>query len=45
MKGIDIIIPVHKYNEDIEKLLTTCLTSVKEMINQTNNVDVDVHCW
>lgn len=43
MKGIDIIIPVHKYDESIETLLTRCLTSVKDMIMNTTDVNVDVH--
>lgn len=31
MKGIDIIIPVHEYNEEISNLLTRCLSSLKKM--------------
>jgi hypothetical protein len=44
MKGIDVIIPVHKYNEDIEALLARCVASVKEMaiIGKSNNIKVDV---
>lgn len=31
MKGIDIIIPVHKYNTSVAELLARCLNSIKEM--------------
>jgi hypothetical protein len=38
MKGIDIIIPVHKYDENVMKLLQRCLTSLAAMaVNGKNN--------
>lgn len=45
MKGIDIVIPVHKYNEEVSVLLKRCLTSVKEMgsVSLKNNIKLDVH--
>jgi hypothetical protein len=44
MKGIDIIIPVHKYNSDVQSLLDRCLTSIKDMATQTGGkLDIDVH--
>lgn len=41
MKGIDIIIPVHKYDESTEALLTRCLASVKDMAIEAKNVKVN----
>jgi hypothetical protein len=45
MNNIDIIIPVHKYNDDIKNLLARCLTSVKEMAINAQKTDIicDVH--
>jgi hypothetical protein len=45
MKGIDIIIPVHKYNKDISVLLSRCVSSVNDMSKETlkSNINVDVH--
>lgn len=45
MKGIDIIIPVHKYTEEVSELLKRCLASVKEMAEKANEVNVkcDLH--
>lgn len=43
MKGIDIIIPVHKYDDDVKALLNRCLTSVNDMIKATtNDIKVDI---
>ena len=44
MKGIDIIIPVHKYNEEVSVLLKRCLDSVKTMasVNKDNQVKTDL---
>lgn len=44
MKGIDIIIPVHKYDDDVVKTLQRCLTSLKEMaaVSKTANIDTDI---
>lgn len=36
MKGIDIVIPVHKYDADVKALLTRCLNSVKVMAEVSN---------
>lgn len=45
MKGIDVIIPVHKYDTDIAGLLKRCLESVKEMslVNKQNDVTTNVY--
>lgn len=45
MKGIDIIIPVHTYNEEVEQLLSRCMSSLKDMaINaRSNNIKVAIH--
>lgn len=45
MKGIDIIIPVHKYNDEVSVLLKRCLSSVKEMgsVSLKNDIKLDVH--
>ena len=40
MKGIDIVIPVHKYNEEVKALLKRCLASIKGMSVTSNEVDV-----
>lgn len=40
MKAIDIIIPVHKYNEEIEQLLKRCLSSVNEMANNAKKDNI-----
>lgn len=40
MKEIDIIIPVHKYNENVDFLLKRCLTSVNEMADKAKNIDI-----
>lgn len=40
MKSIDIIIPVHKYNEEIESLLKRCLTSVNEMADKGKSSNI-----
>ena len=44
MKGIDVIIPVHKYTPEIAELLTKCLQSVKEMavMGQNNKINTDI---
>lgn len=44
MKGIDIIIPVHMYDEEVSVLLKRCLTSTNNMAmeSQKNGVNVDV---
>lgn len=44
MKGIDIIIPVHKYDAEVSELLKRCLSSVQEMakVNKTIEVNTDV---
>lgn len=44
MKGIDIVIPVHKYDADVESLLTRCLESVKFMaeVSSVANVKTDI---
>lgn len=43
MKGIDVIIPVHKYNTDIAELLTKCLQSIKDMaVMSQNNIETHV---
>lgn len=41
MKGIDIIIPVHKYDDNVEVLLKRCLTSVKEMAITAKNININ----
>lgn len=41
MKGIDIVIPVHKYDESVETLLTRCLASVKDMAIEAKKVEVN----
>ena len=44
MKGIDIIIPLHKYDTEVSDLLKRCLTSIKEMGSvSNNNLKLDVH--
>lgn len=45
MKGIDIIIPVHKYNKKVSTLLSRCLTSISRMSENASSHDikVDVH--
>lgn len=45
MKGIDVIIPLHKYNDEVSALLTRCLTSLKEMASAGNKNDIktDIH--
>lgn len=42
--GIDIIVPVHKYNDEVSILLTRCLSSIKEMSKKSvsNNIKIDV---
>jgi hypothetical protein len=40
MKGVDVIIPVHKYDETVEVLLTRCLSSVKEMAVFSKNENI-----
>ena len=40
MKGIDIVIPVHKYDDDVKALLTRCLSSVKLMAEVSNVMQV-----
>ena len=40
MKGIDIVIPVHKYNEEVKALLTRCLASVKGMSVTSGEVGI-----
>lgn len=44
MNGIDIIIPVHKYNEEVSNLLQRCLESVKDMalVSKENSIDTNV---
>jgi hypothetical protein len=44
MNGIDIIIPVHKYNDEVATLLTRCLESVRAMavVNNDNSIKTDV---
>lgn len=44
MKGIDIIIPVHKYDETVKALLTRCLASVNEMskLSATFGIDTNI---
>lgn len=44
MKGIDIIIPVHKYDNSVKALLTKCLMSVRDMASEVGkDVKVDIH--
>ena len=45
MNGIDIIVPVHKYDENIASLLKRCLTSIDEMaiVSQEYGIKVVVH--
>lgn len=45
MKGIDIIIPIHEYNDNISSYLKRCLSSVKEMATKSleNDIKVDLH--
>jgi hypothetical protein len=45
MSGIDIIIPVHKYTENISGMLKRCLTSIKEMAknSKTIGIECDIH--
>ena len=45
MKGLDIIIPLHKYNDEVSSLLKRCLESVKEMAlnSKDSGVLIDVH--
>lgn len=45
MKEIDVIIPVHKYNENVSTLLTKCVSSVNKMAESASNdnISVDVH--
>lgn len=45
MKGIDVIIPVHVYNDEVSALLKRCLVSINEMAENSNkyNVDIDVY--
>lgn len=44
MKGIDIIIPVHKYNTEVSQLLKRCLESVQSMalVNKEVNINTDI---
>lgn len=44
MKGIDVIIPVHKYDEEVSALLKRCLESVKAMaiVNKTVDINTDI---
>ena len=44
MKQIDVIIPVHKYDDDVRLLLTRCLSSVKKMaeLSRGENIETDV---
>lgn len=44
MKGIDIIIPVHKYNTEVSELLKRCLESVQAMalVNKEANINTDI---
>lgn len=41
MKGIDIIIPVHKYDEGINLLLKRSLSSIKEMAIKAKEEDIN----
>lgn len=44
MKGIDIIIPVHKFDDSVKPLLGRCLQSLKDMAsNIEKRVKVDVY--
>lgn len=45
MKGIDIIIPVHKYNDEVKSLLERCLLSVVELAKtaKDSKISTDVH--
>lgn len=40
MKKVDIVIPVHKYDEDVKALLTRCLTSVKAMAEVSKGANI-----
>lgn len=44
MKGLDIVIPVHKYNEEVAALLGRCLESIKAManVNKGNSIKTDI---
>ena len=44
MKKVDIIVPVHKYDEDVKILLTRCLLSIKKMseFSKSENIETDV---
>lgn len=43
MKGLDIIIPLHKYNEEVKTLLTRCLSSIKDMcVNSKIKTDIQI---
>jgi hypothetical protein len=44
MKKVDIIIPVHEYNDDVKSLLTRCLLSIKDMsmISKDSNILTDL---
>lgn len=45
MKGIDIIIPLHEYNENVSSLLKRCLFSIKEMAikSMENGIKLDLY--
>lgn len=45
MKSLDIIIPIHKYNEEIASLLERSLISANEMANlaKDNGIDIDLY--
>ena len=43
MRGIDIIVPVHKINEEVNSLLKHCLTSINDMALFSNDITVDVN--
>lgn len=44
MKKVDIIVPVHKYDNDVKVLLTRCLESIKSMaaVSKGENITTDV---
>jgi hypothetical protein len=44
MKGLDVIIPVHEYHDNVKALLTRCLHSLKDMAVETkNHINIDVY--
>ena len=45
MKALDIIIPVHKFNEEVSLLLKRSLTSVNEMADKAKSIGIEVDLY